>query len=123
MPPAGAILAGARVLLKEAGLDTGDLERVILGGAFGSYIDRASALGIGLIPSVPKEKVVFAGNTSAAGARLALLDRTVRQKASHVAKKVAYLELSGRADFQEIFAEAMLFPTEPAAGHAQAHQR
>jgi len=109
----GAILAGARVLLKEAGLDSGDLERVVLGGAFGSYIDRASALTIGLIPQVPEERVLFAGNTSAAGARLALLDRSVRQRAPEVARKVGYLELSGRADFQELFAEAMLFPAEP----------
>ena len=106
----GAVLAGAQTLLAEAGLEAGQLERVILAGAFGSFIDRQSALAIGLLPPVAVEKVIFAGNTSAAGARLALLDRAVRSRAEEVARSVRYLELSGRGDFQELFAGAMLFP-------------
>jgi uncharacterized 2Fe-2S/4Fe-4S cluster protein (DUF4445 family) len=110
-----AIRAGAETLLAESDMKASDLAHVVLGGAFGSYIDRASALGIGLLPSVAVEKVAFAGNTSAAGARLALLDAAVRERAGKAARDVRYLELSGRPDFQDLFAEAMLFP-EPAAG-------
>ncbi len=106
-----AIRAGADTLLAEAELQSIDLARVIIGGAFGSYIDRESALGIGLLPPVAVEKVRFAGNTSATGARLALLDTVVRERAGQVAREIRYLELSGRPDFQNLFAEAMMFPS------------
>jgi len=105
-----AVRAGSEILLAEAGLGALDLARVILAGAFGSYLDPANALAIGLLPEVPVERVSFGGNTSAAGARLALLDRAVRERAETLAREVEYLELSGRADFQERFAEAMFFP-------------
>jgi uncharacterized 2Fe-2S/4Fe-4S cluster protein (DUF4445 family) len=115
-----AIRAGAETLLAEAGLEAGALERVVIGGAFGSYIDRESALAVGLLPAVPVERVCFAGNTSATGARLALLDVAVRERAERAAREVRYLELSGRPDFQNRFAEAMLFPAaaDTAAGEA-----
>jgi uncharacterized 2Fe-2S/4Fe-4S cluster protein (DUF4445 family) len=105
-----AIRAGAETLLAEAGLECRELERVVVGGAFGSYIDRESALAIGLLPPVAVEKVAFAGNTSATGARLALLDVEMRLRAERAAREVRYLELSGRPDFQGLFAEAMMFP-------------
>jgi len=105
-----AIRAGADTLLAEAGLEARDLSRVMIGGAFGSYIDRSSALGIGLLPAVEVENVTFAGNTSATGARLALLDTAVRERAERAAREIRYLELSGRPDFQGLFAEAMMFP-------------
>jgi uncharacterized 2Fe-2S/4Fe-4S cluster protein (DUF4445 family) len=105
-----AVRAGAETLLAEAGLGALDLSRVLLAGAFGSYIDPASALAIGLLPEVPVERVSFGGNTSAAGARLALLDGAERARAAELAREVRYLELSGRSDFQERFAEAMFFP-------------
>jgi uncharacterized 2Fe-2S/4Fe-4S cluster protein (DUF4445 family) len=108
-----AVRAGAETLLAEAGLAAAGLDRVVLAGAFGSYIDPENALAIGLLPAVPVEKVAFGGNTSAAGARLALLDRTVRRRLAEIAREVEYLELSGRPDFQERFAEAMLYPGTP----------
>jgi uncharacterized 2Fe-2S/4Fe-4S cluster protein (DUF4445 family) len=49
-------------------------------------------------------------NTSAAGSRLALLDRGSRRRAGELAGMVRYLELSARPDFQERFAAAMFFP-------------
>jgi uncharacterized 2Fe-2S/4Fe-4S cluster protein (DUF4445 family) len=105
-----AVRAGGETLLAEAKLGALDLSRVLLAGAFGSYIDPANALAIGLLPDVPVERVAFGGNTSAAGARLALLDRAARERSAELAQAVRYIELSGRADFQERFAEAMFYP-------------
>jgi len=73
---------------------------------------------VGLLPALPVERVVFAGNTSAAGARLVLLDSAVRERAARAAREIRYLELSGRPDFQDRFAEAMLFPPPGAASRA-----
>ena len=67
----GAIAAGIRMLLDRFGASAGDLKKLYLAGAFGNYINRASAQRIGLI-SFPSEKVEAAGNTALLGAKLAL---------------------------------------------------
>jgi uncharacterized 2Fe-2S/4Fe-4S cluster protein (DUF4445 family) len=46
---------------------------VIIAGAFGTYIDVASAMTIGLLPQVPLERVTQVGNAAGMGARLALI--------------------------------------------------
>ncbi len=106
----GAIRAGAEVLLAEAGLTAGQLSAILLAGAFGSYINPASALRVGLVPEVPVEAVRGIGNAAGAGAVLALLSVEERQYAQEIARRTAHLELSTRADFQELFMEAMMFP-------------
>jgi len=50
------------------------------------------------------------GNAAGVGARMALLDHEMRAKAETLAREVRYVELAGRADFQMVFAEAMMFP-------------
>lgn len=45
----GVIAAGIRILLQQWGATPNDVERVWLAGAFGNYINRASARRIGLI--------------------------------------------------------------------------
>lgn len=107
-----AIQAGARVLLKEAGIDAGELDGVLLAGGFGSHLSVGSALRTGLIPSgVSAEKVRAAGNASLAGARLCLLEEAARQEAEAVRRETRCIELSGRADFQEFYLDAMEFPS------------
>ena len=67
----GAIAAGIRMLLDRFGASAGKLKKLYLAGAFGNYINRASAQRIGLI-NFPSEKVEAAGNTALLGAKLAL---------------------------------------------------
>lgn len=107
----GAIQAGAGILLKEAGLTVGELARVYLAGAFGSFIRPSSAVRIGLLPAgVTVDMLDFLGNTALVGARLALLSATVRARIEELSRSIRYIELSGRPDFQTAFAGAMLFP-------------
>jgi uncharacterized 2Fe-2S/4Fe-4S cluster protein (DUF4445 family) len=107
----GAIRAGIEVLLAEAGLEAGTLERVLLAGAFGTYLDRASALATGLLPErIEPHRIEFAGNTALRGARRLLLDRAARAEAERLARAVRPVELSARADFRDAFGQAMLFP-------------
>jgi len=105
----GAISAGVRILLKDLGLDAGDIDEVLIAGAFGNYIRKEHAIRVGVIPPVPLEKVVFVGNAAAVGAQMALLSREVREKAVEAAEFTEYIELAGRPDFQAEFAEAMFF--------------
>lgn len=105
----GAIRAGIEIMMRELGVGPADVRRVYLAGAFGNYIRPSSALTIGLMPHFPNAEVVPVGNAAGSGARLALLSRAARAEANRILERVEYLELSGRPDFQDAFAEAMLF--------------
>jgi len=105
----GAIRAGIEILLKELGIHAKDIRRVYIAGAFGNYIRPQSALRIGLMPRFPNAEIISVGNAAGSGAKLALLSRAARTEAQRIPEQVHYLELSLRPDFQEEFAEAMLF--------------
>lgn len=105
----GAIAAGIEILLKNAGLTAADLDAVYLAGAFGQFIRRDMAVAIGLLPKVPLEKIHFIGNAACAGAELALVSKGERMKAEKMAESTKYIEISTDPDFQDIFAEKMMF--------------
>ncbi|MFU8793936.1 MAG: ASKHA domain-containing protein [Dethiobacteria bacterium] len=105
----GAINAGLMILLKEADISENDLDRVLLAGAFGNYVRRESALGIGLLPQIPAEKIIAIGNAAGDGARMALASLTMRKRAFELSKTVKHMELSTRPDFQEFFVDALPF--------------
>ena len=95
-----------QVLLGATGIGPENLDRVLLAGGFGNYLDPASALAVGLLPAgVDRERIRSVGNASLAGARLYLLSEAERDEAAELSRSVRYIELSGRADFQEAFAE------------------
>jgi len=104
-----AIRAGIEILLAEEGLTAGNIDRVLLAGAFGSYIDKAGALALGLLPPVPPERIVSVGNAAGAGARLAVLSAEARRRAVALAREVRHVELSARPDFQERFIDCLSF--------------
>jgi uncharacterized 2Fe-2S/4Fe-4S cluster protein (DUF4445 family) len=87
-----------------------ELERVVLAGAFGSYIDKKAAMLIGLFPDCSLDKVEAVGNAAGDGARLALLNRGERSLAYEVARRVEYVELTTESSFQREFMMAMYFP-------------
>ncbi len=103
----GAIRTGIEALLQDAGISPADLDRVIIAGAFGTYIDIGSAMTIGLLPVLPRERVVQVGNAAGTGARLALISQAQRQGAQALADRVRYLELARTPKFMRNFAEAM----------------
>jgi uncharacterized 2Fe-2S/4Fe-4S cluster protein (DUF4445 family) len=103
----GAIRCGIETLLQDAGITAGDLRRVIIAGAFGTYIDIESAMTIGLLPKLPLDRVSQVGNAAGTGARLALLSCTHRRQARELAQRVRYLELARSPRFMRNFAEAM----------------
>lgn len=106
----GAIYAGFTVLAQSIGIDLAMVERVLIGGSFGQYINIEKAIQIGLLPDLPWEKFHFLGNTSLQGALLALLDREYRQRISEAAQKMTYLELSADNTFYEAFTSALFLP-------------
>ncbi len=107
----GAIRAGIVILLRRAGLEPKDLDRVLIGGGFGNFIRRSNAQRIGLLPSrIEHHRIRYMGNTSLAGARMAALSRKARDTAEQLARCTEHVDLSCDLEFQRQFAEAMLFP-------------
>ncbi|GAB4247976.1 MAG: ASKHA domain-containing protein [Thermoleophilia bacterium] len=104
----GALYAGAKIMMEKLGYET--LDKVILAGAFGSYIDREESLVIGMFPDVPVGKAYAVGNAAGDGARMALLDKKKRVEADEWARKVEYIELSVEPKFEKEFMMAMHLP-------------
>ena len=103
-----AMYAGAKIMMRHLGIDK--LDKVILAGAFGSYIDRVSAACLGLFPDCALENVYAVGNAAGDGARIALLNADKRKEADEIARQVEYVELTVEPDFQKIFTQAMWLP-------------
>ena len=76
-------------------------------GAFGTYIDVASAVTIGMFPPLPLKRFRQVGNAAGIGAKLALLSSPQRQAAQRLATQLEYLELTNYAGFADKFARAM----------------
>ena len=88
-------------------IKTADIDKLVIGGVFGSYIDPESAIAIGLIPEIDRKKIIIAGNTSAAGAAKILLGQETGIKAEEIPERVRHIELAGREDFQKVYLENM----------------
>ncbi len=87
------------------------MSEILLAGAFGNYIRVESAIRIGLIPAIDKEKVKSIGNAAGAGARLALLCEQEAKLAKKLAQEAEHIELAVSPDYQFELMERMLFPS------------
>jgi uncharacterized 2Fe-2S/4Fe-4S cluster protein (DUF4445 family) len=101
-----AIRTGIQVLLETNGCPEDEIRQVIIAGAFGTYIDVASAVATGMLPSLPLNRFRQAGNAAGAGARLALISLKSRGEAQAVASRVNYIELASAPNFEPIFMQA-----------------
>lgn len=106
----GAIATGIRMLMKELNVETEQIASVSIAGAFGNHVRGKDAVDCGLLPPVPVDRVRFIGNAALAGAEAVLLSREAREKAERLSREVGYVEISEKADFQDVFVESMLFP-------------
>ncbi|ABK16495.1 ASKHA domain-containing protein [Syntrophobacter fumaroxidans] len=106
----GAILAAVRVLLENVSLSFDDLAYIYVAGGFGAYLDVRKAILIGLLPEIPRERVRFIGNSSLAGARLAMLTAANFHKAESISSRMTYFELSVHPAFMNEFVAALFLP-------------
>jgi uncharacterized 2Fe-2S/4Fe-4S cluster protein (DUF4445 family) len=106
----GAIYSGCMTLLEEVGLTVHDLQRVILAGGFGSYVDLEKAITIGLLPEMDLDKIIFIGNGSLLGAKMSCLTNRIRLDVVEVTKKMTNFELSETASYMENYIAALFLP-------------
>lgn len=110
-----AIATGIDILLREYGITYEAVDRVILAGGFGYYLNPESAAEIGLIPSELEKKTVSGGNTSLLGClRLGahiIEENNVENSIGKVMPDVELkiLNLAMESDFSEKYIEAMNF--------------
>jgi len=101
-----AIAAGVRIVLRAWGAEPEEVSALYLAGAFGNYVNRASARRIGLI-DFPDGVLQPAGNTALLGAKLALFTpgdfTSIREKTEHIS-------LAADPAFQDTYVEEMVFP-------------
>lgn len=105
-----AIYAGFSILARSVGMSLSEVEQVLIGGAFGQYLNVQNAIRIGMLPDMDLDRFHFLGNTSARGAYMALASRAARQQVKRTAEMMTYLELSADNTFFEEFNAALFLP-------------
>jgi uncharacterized 2Fe-2S/4Fe-4S cluster protein (DUF4445 family) len=106
----GAMYAGYQTLLESVGMTPENLDRVIIAGAFGDYIDLDAAMTIGLLPELPEDKFMFIGNGSLLGARLVSFSNEMLDDAERIARMMTNFELSENRTFMDKYVAAMFLP-------------
>jgi uncharacterized 2Fe-2S/4Fe-4S cluster protein (DUF4445 family) len=104
----GALRAGIDLLDRKLGIIRP--HHLLLAGAFGSTIDIADALTIGMFPPLPEQSVAVIGNAAGAGAILAVFERPIVQKAQEICIRTEVMELADQPDFQDTFVKSLSFP-------------
>jgi uncharacterized 2Fe-2S/4Fe-4S cluster protein (DUF4445 family) len=106
----GAVYAGFTTLLKEAGLDFSMVERVFIAGGFGQYLNIEKAVEIGLLPDMDRAKFNYKGNSSIAGAYMALLSNDHRQQTRQICNNMTYIDFSSNRHYMDEFTSALFLP-------------
>lgn len=105
-----SIYAACSVLLKSVGLQFSDVEKIVIAGGFGQYIDVEKAMTIGLLPEVNPEIVSYGGNTSLTGCKMAALSRDKVEEAEAVATMITNIELSVSNLYFDEYVAALFLP-------------
>ncbi|MBW2443694.1 MAG: DUF4445 domain-containing protein [Deltaproteobacteria bacterium] len=106
----GAIYSGCMTLLTEVGMSIEDIEKIILAGGFGSYVDLEKAMTIGLLPEMDTAKITFIGNGSLMGAKMSSLTNRIRRDVVEVTKKMTNFELSDTPSYMDNYVAALFLP-------------
>ncbi len=105
-----AIYAGYTVLADQVGVALVEVNKMLIGGSFGKYINVEKAVQIGLLPDMPWDRFEFLGNTAVRGAYYALLNSESRDRVAEIARRMTYIELSADNTFYDAFMSAMFLP-------------
>lgn len=105
-----AVYAGCDLLLARAGMGFADLDQVVVAGGFGRFLDVESAVAIGLLPDLPRDRFRFAGNASLAGSAAALLSCAALERRAAIASRMTCLDLSDEPAYMDRFTAALFLP-------------
>jgi uncharacterized 2Fe-2S/4Fe-4S cluster protein (DUF4445 family) len=100
-----AIGAGCCALLERAGVASEQLQQLLVAGAFGRYLDPQHAMALGLLPTIPIERVQLVGNTALAGCQDLLLSDAAWQALVVIRNRLKLLNLSMLPRFETLYME------------------
>jgi uncharacterized 2Fe-2S/4Fe-4S cluster protein (DUF4445 family) len=106
----GAMYAGYVTLLESVGMTFDDLDRVILAGNFGAYIDLEMAICIGLLPDIDRDKFYYLGNGSLMGCQISLTDHRRFRERMRVSSLMTNMELSESPKFMGHYMASLFLP-------------
>lgn len=98
-----AIRTAIDILMDKAGLSEEDLDYILLAGTFGTYLNPANCINIGMLPPVALSKVKNIGNAAAKGAVMALVSSHLLKKAEEISRKTVHVELALESSFEKRF--------------------
>ena len=101
----GANAAGIRVLAETYGVPLARIDRLYLAGGFARHLDVDAACRIGLVPDLPRERILKVGNAALHGAAIALLSRSRRADLEALVRRVEHVRLETHPHFFEFFVE------------------
>ncbi len=105
-----AVFAGFISLLEQIGMDFSAVEQFIITGGFGQYLNIEKAVRIGLLPDIDRAKFRYMGNSSIAGAYMALMSGMFRRKAIEISNAMTYVDFSSSSRFMDEFVQAQFLP-------------
>ncbi len=108
----GAMAAGISLMLEHLGRRAEDIKKVLIAGAFGSYMSPESACAVGLIPGVLLDRIQAVGNAAGTGALWCALNYECFERAAAMAGRTEFIELASSPDFQDRFVDELMFPEE-----------
>ncbi len=110
MKSKGAVFAAMKSLVDYIGISFDQIEKLYVAGGFGNYLNIEKAIGIGLLPDIPRDRIEFVGNSSLTGARLCLLSEKALEKAFIISRAMTNIELSVYPPFMDEFVAALFLP-------------
>jgi len=105
-----AIAAGILTLLAQTHLTPPQIKMIYLAGGFGLHLIRENAIGCGLLPGFTTGQIEVVGNTSLAGAYLALLDCGALDEIARIGKQMSVIELNLDPQFESRYIDQLGVP-------------
>jgi len=87
-----------------------EIHELVLAGAFGNHIQIDSALTIGMLPPVSRERILSIGNGAGQGVCQYLLDRQAQNRVQRIRGETVHRELACDPFFMEEYIMQMNFP-------------
>lgn len=112
-----------QTLLEAAGVSLDEVGTFYLSGGFGTHLDLESAITIGMYPDIPREKFRILGNSSLAGVKKLLTDRTQLDRVRYFAGQTVYVQFGTMEKFVENMTAAQFLPHTNAALYPSVKRR
>lgn len=104
-----AIRTGIEMLINRFGISYKELDQVYIAGGFGYYLDVEKTSRIGLLPTNLMNRTKGVGNTSLAGAILAMVDSKAVDRMDYIVSIAKEIHLSNEEEFNKLYVKYMSF--------------